>query len=761
LEFKSQAGFDLVTKSLENIGYDIRLSNVREIGSEAAKVTIATVYIPSSKEGYFLDKIKQCAEKETKSGEPRNKPLIYSIADIRLAVLESFWQDPIGLMPDETAKWCEVWLRTGINEEQARETIDEFKAICGQLNLEHQDDLLIFPEIAVILVKANRDALTNLIESSDNIAAFRIAKETARFWVELFPQEQAQWVRDLRSRLRVNQDANVAVTILDTEVNNGHELLSPVLADGDCHSHKEEWGTEDHDGHGTNMAGLVAFGDLQKELEHSGLIEINHKLESVKILPPQGNADPKLWGNITQQAISRVEIRTANRIHIGCMAITAPENLDEGKQGRPSSWSAAIDAMTSGYLDDTQRLFIVSAGNVRDEQDYNSYPDSNQTKSVENPGQSWNALTVGAYTTKNRITDPNCQDHQILAPAGGLSPYSTTSLIWDRNKWPHKPDVVFEGGNRGRPPGQPTSNYEDLSLLTTHFRPTQHQFEITDGTSPATAQAAWMAAQIQSAYRNAWPETIRGLMIHSAQWTDTMIQQFNINTDLKAEVSNLLRIFGYGVPDLNKAISCAGNSLTLIAQETIQPFDRKQSSSEYRTKDMHIHELPWPREVLLGLGETPVELRVTLSYFIEPGPGEVGWKHRYRYASHALRFDLNSTGENKSDFLRRLNRAARDEEYDSDLAPDGGSERWVIGKKNRQLGSIHSDIWKGTAAEIATCNMIGIYPVIGWWRERHHLGRWNRQTRYSLIVSLHTPAETVDLYTPVANLLKIPIKIAK
>jgi hypothetical protein len=509
------------------------------------------------------------------------------------------------------------------------------------------------------------------------------------------------------------------------------------------------------------MAGLVAFGDLQKELEHSGLIEINHKLESVKILPPQGNADPKLWGNITQQAISRVEIRTANRIHIGCMAITAPENLDEGKQGRPSSWSAAIDAMTSGYLDDTQRLFIVSAGNVRDEQDYNSYPDSNQTKSVENPGQSWNALTVGAYTTKNRITDPNCQDHQILAPAGGLSPYSTTSLIWDRNKWPHKPDVVFEGGNRGRPPGQPTSNYEDLSLLTTHFRPTQHQFEITDGTSPATAQAAWMAAQIQSAYRNAWPETIRGLMIHSAQWTDTMIQQFNINTDLKAEVSNLLRIFGYGVPDLNKAISCAGNSLTLIAQETIQPFDRKQSSSEYRTKDMHIHELPWPREVLLGLGETPVELRVTLSYFIEPGPGEVGWKHRYRYASHALRFDLNSTGENKSDFLRRLNRAARDEEYDSDLAPDGGSERWVIGKKNRQLGSIHSDIWKGTAAEIATCNMIGIYPVIGWWRERHHLGRWNRQTRYSLIVSLHTPAETVDLYTPVANLLKIPIKIAK
>jgi len=230
----------------------------------------------------------------------------------------------------------------------------------------------------------------------------------------------------------------------------------------------------------------------------------------------------------------------------------------------------------------------------------------------------------------------------------------------------------------------------------------------------------------------------------------------------------VLRICGYGVPDINEAMSCAGNSLTLIAQEYIQPFDKKYKRNErgqdvvsgYRTKDMHIHELPWPREVLLGLGKIPVELRVTLSYFIEPGPGEVGWKDRYRYASHALRFDVNSATETKEEFLARINDAARDEEYDSNSAPDSGTARWLIGSQNRRLGSIHSDIWKGgTANDIAACNLIGVYPVIGWWRERHHLGRWNRRTRYSLIVSLHTPEETVDLYTPVAVQLKIPIAI--
>ncbi|MBN2018996.1 MAG: S8 family peptidase [Sedimentisphaerales bacterium] len=760
LEFKSQADFDLVTKSLENIRSGIRLLNVKEVRQGVSKEIVATVYVPASKEGYFLKKIQQYSEQETEEGNPKNQKLINSIEDIRLAVLESFWQDPLDLLPGAAKQWCEIWLRTGFDTIQAQEVVSGFKTLCGLLNLQYQDEFLVFPERAVVLAKANRDDLTNLIKSSDSIAEFRLAKETARFWLELTPKEQAQWVQNLRNRLHVNRDADVAITILDTGVNNGHELLSPILDDEDCHTYKEEWGREDHNGHGTNMAGLAVYGDLQKELEHGGPVQINHKLESVKILPPQGDNDPKEWGAITQQSISRVEIQAASRVHIGCMAITAPETLDEGKQGRPSSWSSAIDAMTAGYLDDTQRLFIVSAGNIRDERDYNAYPDSNQTKAVENPGQSWNALTIGAYTTKDRITDPACRDHQILAPPGGLSPYSTTSLIWDKNKWPYKPDIVFEGGNRGRPPGQPTSNYEDLSLLTTHYNPAQYQFEIIDGTSPATAQAALLAAQIQSAYHNAWPETIRGLMIHSSEWTDTMIQQFGNGMRNRNDVSNLLRICGYGVPDISRAMTCAGNSLTLIAQEYIQPFDKKESGGGYRTKDMHIHELPWPRQVLLDLGATPVELRVTLSYFIEPGPGEIGWKDRYRYASHALRFDVNSPNESRQDFLARLNNAARDEEYDRVTAPENRGDRWLIGKQNRKFGSVHSDTWKsGTAADVAACNLIGVYPVIGWWRERHHLKRWNRRSRYSLIVSLRTPAETVDLYTPVATLLRIPIEI--
>jgi hypothetical protein len=55
-------------------------------------------------------------------------------------------------------------------------------------------------------------------------------------------------------------------------------------------------------------------------------------------------------------------------------------------------------------------------------------------------------------------------------------------------------------------------------------------------------------------------------------------------------------------------------------------------------------------------------MRITLSYFIEPGPGEIGWKNKCRYPSHGLRFHLNSPGESKDEFVDRINKTTREDE---------------------------------------------------------------------------------------------------
>ncbi|MEE4357106.1 MAG: hypothetical protein V2I97_11610 [Desulfococcaceae bacterium] len=188
------------------------------------------------------------------------------------------------------------------------------------------------------------------------------------------------------------------------------------------------------------------------------------------------------------------------------------------------------------------------------------------------------------------------------------------------------------------------------------------------------------------------------------------------------------------------------DSLTLIAETEIQPYEK--NGSNYRSKDMHLYRLPWPTEVLQELGETEAEMRITLSYFAEPGPGEIGWKDRYRYASHGLRFDLNSPVETEDEFVRRINKAAWDEERGKpDTASAAG--HWMIGQA-RSRGSVHSDIWRGTASQLASSNLIAVFPVIGWWRERHHLKKYNNSARYSLIISITTPEQDVDIYTPVA-----------
>lgn len=752
LEFKGEAGKDLVTKSLENDPAKIRLLNVHT--NQESGVVTATVFVPNEKKDFFSNKLRQYQNEDTSGGKPKNKKLINSITEISQALVESFWSDPLNLIPNEESVWCEVWLRTDSPEED----ISLFESLLENHNIESTSNVLHFPERAVKLVKVNRGQLLLLSRYSDHIAEYRLAKESAFFWTDMPPREQADWVNDLATRIEINQDLKTSICILDTGINNGHDLLSPILGTSDCHSVDVVWGTHDHDGHGTMMAGVATYGDLERCITSTESVSLLHQLESVKILPPPPEQNhPKLWGALTSQGVSLAEIQQPELKRVICMAITSSDSRD---RGRPSSWSATIDSLTSGAETEdgnNQRLMILSAGNTEVAEFTNpaNYPDVLITDSIHDPAQSWNAITVGAYTELQNITDPVLAGYTPLAGHNTISPFTTTSSVWE-DRWPIKPEIVMEGGNLAVD-NTFVTECEDLSKLTTNFEPHHGHFTDFRMTSLATAQASWFAVQIQARYPEFWPETIRALMIHSASWTDELITQFDIDMSKKTSIKKLLRICGYGVPSLERALHSTSNSLTLIAEEEIQPFIKEDS--KYKTKDMHFYELPWPKEVLQNLPpETEVEMRVTLSYFIEPGPGEIGGKDKYRYASHMFHFEINSPGETKEELIQRINTAERDEN-NTHPGTTSASNHWVIGSLARDKGSIHSDIWKGTAAELADSNKIVVYPGIGWWRERSKLGKYNKQTRYSLVVSISTPSEDVDIYTPVLAQVEIPVGI--
>ena len=251
-----------------------------------------------------------------------------------------------------------------------------------------------------------------------------------------------------------------------------------------------------------------------------------------------------------------------------------------------------------------------------------------------------------------------------------------------------------------------------------------------------------MAAQIYAEYP-IWPETVRALLVHSARWTENMHRQFcEVDTKTKGR-KQLLRTCGYGVPNLSKAIQCVDNSVNLIVQGELQPFTKNHMN------EMHLHDIPWPKEVLQSLGETKAIIRVTLSYFIEPGPGEVGWKDKYRYPSCGLRFDVINSNETIEGFKKRVNIKMRGDDIKD--SGDGSSRDWYLGVGNRDVGSIHSDFCEDSAVNLCDANYVAVYPVIGWWRERGYLGKYDNKIRYALVVSIETTKVEVDLYTPIIN----------
>ncbi|XDV60807.1 S8 family peptidase [Bradyrhizobium sp. LLZ17] len=182
----------------------------------------------------------------------------------------------------------------------------------------------------------------------------------------------------------------------------------------------------------------------------------------------------------------------------------------------------AIDQLC--FEQEQRRLIILSAGNIAEDLTPADHLTRNDVEGVEDPAQAWNALTVGAYTEKVDIIDPEFAGYAPVAPAGELSPRSRTSVVWDR-QWPVKPDVVFEGGNLAHDGVLPGEPIDDLQILTTYFRPELRHFTTLGDTSAATAHAARLAGQILVARPGLWPETVRALIVHSADWTPQMRAQ--------------------------------------------------------------------------------------------------------------------------------------------------------------------------------------------------------------------------------------------
>jgi hypothetical protein len=752
------AGVQLAADQLDDAKADARLVGVRpETGTVLLDVASADL-------GYFREKIEAFADeskviaKMNKDGSPKlddhgvqvtaraSEKAIAPIGSIGLAEIGdlSGGQLRAEAPPLDRPCWFEIGCRGGYRnpEEETANSRAQIARQLPRLGASQKLDEFQGPEQVYFFIRLTGTQLDDLLKATDCIYEVERAPQPLRD-LKLLDDLVTKDVADFALG-EPHEDAP-AVVVLDTGIATGHPLLKSAILSATT-AGSEIPSPEDTYGHGTKMAGLALYRDLGAAIE-CGRADAPHWLQSSRILVAPGygtGADDNYekWPVLTERAVRSAEdadARPRNRAFV--LAVTRSMQDPPLDGIAPTLWSQAVDQL--GFREGLGRLIIVSAGNARDTEWLKLaelYPHLQLSEKIHQPAQASNVLTVGAFT--ERVELPNDEDYAearvVATKPGGISPYTSTGLAG--NEWPIKPDVVFEGGNLAISSTLTDSTVPTLSALTTSHR---HMHGSPVGlmsmTSEASARVAHLAAHIWSLEPKLRPETVRGLIVHSASWTKAIVEDF-------PGLNDRLQACGYGVPNERLASECAQGVATVVIEDSmpnavIEEGPRKKVPKRATTKttqpkvrrQVKIYRLPIPVSLLTN-DDPEVELRVTLSYFAEPN--KFG---RRTYHGLDLKWDMQGPQESEDAFIQRINVLKRKTDGDGKRMKPTKTESfpWEVGIRARSRGTVQSDRWHGKMSGLVGDKLIAVVPVLGWWEQRKALKY--QAMNFSLVVSVFGP----------------------
>ncbi len=307
LNVESAPGFPLKFESLDRARppykkETIVLLNIRtRYDAQRRRITCASIFVPFGKLHQLEGWVIGYRDKDTRWGRPSGEDLIANI-----------------------------------------QRIGQFLSEVERLQLTMPHRRIVLPEHIVRLVRAAREELESSLSLLNTLAEIRQPRLCSSPVLEMSGPEQSELVDEAKGRLIPPPDNAPAVCVLDRGVNRGHPLLEHLLAPNHMFTVDPASGTADHSTlpHGTQMAGVAAYGNLVEFLGSSVQWRQAHRLESVKVLKDGGEHDPDLYGDVTRQGVTLPETES-QRLRSFCLAITAPP---QENNGRPSSLASSSSA---------------------------------------------------------------------------------------------------------------------------------------------------------------------------------------------------------------------------------------------------------------------------------------------------------------------------------------------------------------------------------------------------------------------------------
>jgi len=386
------------------------------------------------------------------------------------------------------------------------------------------------------------------------------------------------------------------ICILDSGITSGHPLLAPAIGEATAVPALLGSSADDH-GHGTMVAGLALYGDVQESLQRRQFLP-QLRLYSARVLNRDNKFDDDAL--ITSQMRQAIEY-FKNTYNCKVFNVSLGDDRLPFNGGKVSAWASILDHL-SRELD---VLIVVSAGNYEHEppdggngdhhvQGYPHYLMNNPAKIIE-PATGCVVLTIGSLANSADVpvgAGTTVASRPIAQP-GQPSPFTRSG---PGIGGAIKPELCEYGGNLAYDGyTHRTQTLSEAAMVSLNRECLQRLFRTDSGTSYAAPRVAHIAALLWSGFPEGGTNLIRALLASSA----TVPEQSRQILEPISQAA-VRRLCGYGVPSYARALRSDSNRVILHAQGML-PFDM-----------FHIYEVPIPDEIYSVDGQRRIS--VTLAF---------------------------------------------------------------------------------------------------------------------------------------------------
>lgn len=501
-------------------------------------------------------------------------------------------EDKIGerlkIEPFENEKFAyldvEIWR---METHKLDEFLDGFSRLVFSLGGEISD-LITTETFCRLRVRSNKTLYDSLLELREVSRVDRPPKMRLEIESELGIDRKKLDIRDNPPK------DSTGILVVDSGVLAGHPVLENAIGDEIALpiKHNPKLMNDDPSddvGHGTKVAGISLYGDIQKCIEDT-VFSPELWIFSAKVMykDEYGEAafdekellEHQLYSSVRWIAENYPNCRIVNLSIGNCVNM-----INDG--ARQFDLSTLVDELSK----ELGLIFVVSSGNIYDELcDSDSYPDyliNSDNIRIIDPAPSALALTVGAVYKYNISSSSDVPSVYYPSPITRVGP-GYSGMI--------KPELVENGGG---------GFGEESSVITINpnWIKDGRLFTLESGTSLSAPKVAHYLAKLINAFPDYSNNMIKALLISSStipKERPGCLSGADIYKNSDAKLMEFLKIYGYGVPNYDKSRYSSINRVILLSENKI------------KLNHIHIYSFCLPNEFVEARGDR--RLSVTLVF---------------------------------------------------------------------------------------------------------------------------------------------------